>query len=127
LPNIWAPSKDHPLSNITLGHLLSFTSALEEEPTCINVDSSNFETCVRAILNKNLQHNKIPGKEFYYSGTHMQVAGLMAVKARAQATNDINSNWQSLFNDFKIANKIFPTSTHDLPSQVNPRLGGGMH
>ncbi len=106
---------------MTLTQLLSFTSGLTEEPLCLNFGASNFETCVASIANTNAGNGFLPGQDFYYAGTHLQVAGLMAIKAL-----DV-SNWQDVFTLFKMETGLFPTAAYDLPSSSNPRLAGGMH
>ncbi len=108
------------LSKIQLNHLLSFTSGLVNEPICINSSNSNFETCVGNIATSN-GISKLPGEEFYYSSTHLQVAGLMAIKASGL------SSWQEVFEQFKFNTGLFSNANYDLPSLQNPRLAGGMH
>ncbi len=108
------------LSTIQLNHLLSFTSGLVNEPICINFPNANFETCVENIATRN-EISKPPGEEFYYSSTHLQVAGLMAIKASGL------SSWQEVFEQFKSNTGLFPNADYDLPSLQNPRLAGGMH
>lgn len=117
----WPILNTDPLYNMTLSQLLSFTSGLRAEPLCLNAAAFNFETCVNNIANINLANGVVPGTEFYYSGTHMQVAGLMAIKARGV------SSWQDIFSEFKLQTGLFPTGAFDLPSLTNPRLAGGMH
>ncbi|WP_413291514.1 serine hydrolase [Bdellovibrio sp. HCB337] len=117
----WPLTNAEALYNMTLSQLLSFTSGLTSEPICLNSGIANFETCVNNIANTNSGNGKTPGQEFYYSGTHMQVAGLMAVKARGVA------NWQSVFSEFKTQTGLFSSGAYDLPSSTNPRLAGGMH
>lgn len=109
------------LSKITLRHLLSFTSGLSEEPLCINAGGFDFENCVNKIAENNLNTAVVPGSEFYYASTHLQVAGLMAIKA-----GNYNS-WTEVFDEFKEETNLFPHSVYDLPSTTNPRLAGGMH
>lgn len=108
------------LSSIKLKQLLSFTSGLVNEPICINLPGFNFETCVGNIINKN-GNSKVPGEEFYYSSDHLQVAGLMAIKASGL------SSWQEVFEQFKTETGLFTNANYDLPSLGNPRLAGGMH
>jgi len=108
------------LSLIKLKHLLNFTSGLVNEPICIHLAFSNFENCVETIAEKN-SSSKIPGTEFYYSSAHLQVAGLMAIKASGL------SSWEALFEQFKSQTGLFSNSNYDLPSLQNPRLAGGMH
>ena len=108
------------LYDMTLAQLLSFTSGLSIEPLCLNIDF-DFETCVINIAIRNADNGIVPGEEFFYASTHLQVAGLMAIKARGAAS------WQDVFSEFKTQTGLFPTSTYDLPSSSNPRLAGGMH
>lgn len=117
----WPITGGSSLSNMSLANLLSFTSGLTAEPLCINAGIANFETCVNTIANANIGNQIVPGTEFYYASTHLQVAGLMAVKARGVAS------WQDLFAEFKQQTGLFKTASFDLPSLNNPRLAGGMH
>ena len=114
-------SSSNSLYNMTLEHLLSFTSGLTIEPLCLNSGAAIFDTCVNTIATTNAGNGMTPGQEFYYASTHLQVAGLMAIKARGVAT------WQDVFTEFKTQTGLFPTATYDLPSATNPRLAGGMH
>jgi len=111
---------DGNLSEITLRHLLSFTSGLETEPLCISLGFFSFENCVDRISEVN-SSAPLPGERFFYGPSHMQVAGLMAVKAGGY------SSWTALFDSFRADTGLFPTSRYDLPSPTNPRLAGGMH
>ena len=119
----WPIGAGDSLYSMTLARLLSFTSGLTAEPGCLNVGIANFENCVISIASTNAGNGITPGQEFYYASTHLQVAGLMAVKARGVAS------WQDVFNEFKTQTGLFPnpSSTYDLPSSGNPRLAGGMH
>jgi CubicO group peptidase (beta-lactamase class C family) len=117
----WPILSSDSLFSMNLANLLSFTSGLTSEPLCINAGAFNFENCAKNIATTNSGNGIVPGTEFYYSGTHLQVAGLMAIKARNVST------WQDVFNEFKLQTGLFPTSVFDLPSSTNPRLAGGMH
>ena len=117
----WPIGIGNSLYGMTLAQLLSFTSGLTTEPPCQNFGGSNFETCVNSIATTNAGNGITPGQQFYYSSTHLQAAGLMAIKARGVAT------WQDVFTEFKTQTGLFPTATYDLPSATNPRLAGGMH
>jgi len=108
------------LSEITLQQLLSFTSGLNESALCINFGFSNFENCVETILENNQINIVSPNTEFYYESSHMQVAGLMAIKALNVET------WQDVVTQFNSETSLFQNSTFSLPSQSNPRLAGGM-
>lgn len=117
----WPIDSGNSLYGMTLAQLLSFTSGLTTEPLCLNAGAANFDSCVITIANTNIANGLTPGQEFYYAGTHLQVAGLMAIKARGVAS------WQDVFTEFKTQTGLFPTATYDLPSATNPRLAGGMH
>ena len=117
----WPIVSTDSLYNINLAQLLSFTSGLETEPLCLNAGSFDFENCVRNIATTNSGNGVVPGSKFYYSSTHMQVAGLMAIKAKGV------SSWQDIFNSFKSETGLFSSGSFDLPSNTNPRLAGGMH
>lgn len=106
---------------VTLRHLLSFRSGFDQEPLCINSPIGNFANCVEAIYSTN-EGNALPaGARFEYSSTHMQAAGLMAIRATSA------SGWTQLFSEFKARTGLFPSGAYDLPSANNPRLAGGMH
>ena len=117
----WPIAAGSSLAAMNLANLLSFTSGLTEEPLCINAGFMNFESCVNTIANANANNQMLPGTEFYYASTHLQVAGLMAIKARGVAS------WQDVFSEFKQQTGLFKNATYDLPSLSNPRLAGGMH
>jgi CubicO group peptidase (beta-lactamase class C family) len=117
----WPIPSDDKLFNLTLRHLLSFTSGLTNSPFCINTRNSDFETCVTKIADANIGNGIISGQQFFYASTHLQVAGLMAIKARGFAT------WQEVFSEFKTQTGLFASAAYDLPSVSNPRLAGGMH
>lgn len=106
---------------VTLQQLLSFTSGYSDEPLCINNPNTTLEACAQNIWTLNEPKNPTPGTEFSYSGSHMQIAGLMAMKAVGATT------WGALFDAWKTQTGLFPTAVYDLPSTTNPRLAGGMH
>lgn len=108
------------LADITLHDLLNFTSGLTNEPFCLYRPLVSFDGCVDDIVTQNIS-SKLPGSEYYYSAAHLQVAGLMAVKASGY------SSWDELFNQFQSDTSLFLNSAYDLPSRSNPRLAGGMH
>jgi CubicO group peptidase (beta-lactamase class C family) len=108
-------------TQVTLRHLLSFTSGFSDEPVCIDLGISNYVNCVQSIFTKNSAKAPAPGTQFYYSSAHLQVAGLMVMNARSLPS------WTAVFDDFKSRTGLFPTSAFDLPSASNPRLAGGMH
>lgn len=117
----WPIPPGDPLYAMNLSQLLSFTAGLKSEAACINQASANFQACVNSIAMSNLGNGLTPGQQFYYGGGYLQVAGLMAIKARGVAS------WQDIFNEFKTQTGLFSHSAYDLPSSANPRLAGGMH
>lgn len=108
------------LSEITLRHLLSFTSGLSERPLCIDLAAADFVSCVQRIAQRNAGA-PTPGSEFFYGPSHMQVAGLMAIIASGA------DSWAQVFADFQAVHGLFANGVYDLPSLTHPRLAGGMH
>lgn len=119
--DFWRLPAGHPAQTMTLRHLLAFTSGFSEEPFCLNLPNFDFATCVRNIFEANISRGVPPGREYDYASTHLQIAGLMAVRARAAAS------WAEIFAEFQARTGLFPTGRYDLPSATNPRLAGGMH
>lgn len=119
--SFWTSDASSPLSKITLAQLLSFTSGLEEDALCTNLPNRPFEACVETIYDNNLASPVEPGVGFFYTNSHLQVAGLMAIKASGKTT------WSEVFDEFKTETGLFPNGIYDLPSEMNPRLAGGMH
>lgn len=117
----WPIGAGDPLYNMTLAQLLSFTSGLSSEPLCLNLAGFNFAACVHNIGNSNAGNTRLPGSEFYYASTHLQVAGLMAMRARGLGS------WAEVFSEFQQQTGLFQPGAYDLPSSGNPRLAGGMH
>jgi len=121
-------------SAITLRDLLSFTSGFTvpspcggagQPPcpwSCIDSIEAEFEPCVRQVYEANIAASPrpAPGTQYVYHPNHLQIAGLMAVKATGKP-------WAELFESFKAATGLFATSRFDLPKLSNPRLAGGMH
>lgn len=117
----WPLAADPVLANITLQQLLSFTSGLQDEAACMYLPNADFDNCVENIGDSNAGSDTAPGSDFHYAGTHLQVAGAMAVQAGGFA------DWTALFADFKSATGLFGTSVYDITSADNPLLAGGMH
>jgi len=115
----WPIPQNDNLRGITLHHLLGFTSGLSEEPLCLNLDLGFFQ-CVTRIAEQNQGGNIEPGDEFYYSSSHLQVAGAMAIRASGALS------WSELFSRFVSQKSVLFSSEYNLPSIRNPRLAGGM-
>jgi CubicO group peptidase (beta-lactamase class C family) len=105
---------------VTLRHLLSFRSGFNLEADCSKEPDAIFEECVHEIYDQNIDVRSEPGTEFFYSSSHLQIAGLMAMKAT-------HKTWLRIFNDWRDDTGLFPHGAYDLPSERNPRLAGGMH
>lgn len=120
-------SKPHDLlpfwleTTVTLRQLLSFTDGFYEEPKCLNLGTADFETCVASIYATNAPTAPPAGTVYQYLSTHLQIAGLMAMKAMNV------TSWKAVFDAWKASTKLFPTAKYDLPSETNPRLAGGVH
>lgn len=106
---------------VTLAHLLSFTSGFSKEPLCLNLPKASFADCVQKAYEENVDLAPAPGAVFDYSSVHLQVAGLMAVRAADAA------GFGELFTAWQQRTGLFPSGAFDLPSAENPRLAGGMH
>jgi CubicO group peptidase (beta-lactamase class C family) len=106
---------------VTLAQLLSFTSGFSKEALCFNLPGADFATCVEQAYGANLASAPAPGSQFDYSSTHLQIAGLMAVRAAGV------DGFAELFAAWQAKTGLFPSGAFDLPSAENPRLAGGMH
>jgi CubicO group peptidase (beta-lactamase class C family) len=113
---------------ITLQHLLSFTSGLNQRVLCLGDHRSSLERCTNQVYNAS--RNVQPQRFFDYGGTHMTVAGRIAEVASKKT-------WDQLFETYlrqplglspdtrygggTVANRrILTMATH------NPRLDGGL-
>lgn len=127
----WTIPTTDTLYNLNLRQLLSFTSGLEQDPPCINttMPAGDMAACVKNIGLENIGTGVVPGTRFFYSSNHLQVAGLMAMRARDIAKGFAvgTSTWQDIFTEFKTRTSLFANSDFDIPSLINPRLAGGMH
>lgn len=110
-----------PAPGVSLRSLLSFTSGFDDDDPCVNRPGSDFASCVQLIYDASVGDATAPGTVFQYGSSHMQIAGLMAMRA-TEATS-----WTALFTAWKARTGLFPTGAYDLPSLTNPRLAGGMH
>jgi len=127
--SIWSIPPSDVLYNMNLRQLFSFTSGLTNQAQCVHSGSgatTPFWTCIADIVAANVGVGNVPGSQFDYNSDHLQVAGAMAIKARDIALGITGSTWQDLYRDFQSKTNLFLNSSFDLPSQVNPRLAGGM-
>ncbi|NDJ36469.1 MAG: serine hydrolase [Chloroflexi bacterium] len=82
----WTGDPADPRSRITLGQLLSMTAGFWGEPLCVWADGDPDE-CARNVYN--IWHIYDPGSTFFYSSSHMHIAGLIAAEATGLGFNDI--------------------------------------
>ena len=94
---------------------------MDSSVTAINSPFADFDDCVQQMYEAGAVDAPAPGAVFHYSGSHLQIAGLMAVRAAGVA------DWPALFAAWQADTGLFPTAAYDLPSATNPRLAGGMH
>jgi serine-type D-Ala-D-Ala carboxypeptidase/endopeptidase len=110
---------------ITLRHLLSFTSGLEPEHACTYQPNIPLAACVDEIAQRELMAP--PGSRFDYGSTHLHVAGLMAQVA-------VGSDWNAIFDEqLRGPLQLAPEfAYYSAPRQgvgsrpMNPLLAGGM-
>lgn len=110
---------------ITLRHLLSFTSGLNPEHPCTYQPGTPLATCVAEIERSDLLG--APGSRFDYGSTHLHVAALMAEVA-------VGSDWNDIF-DAQIREPLqlapefayYASPRQGLDTHpINPLLAGGM-
>jgi CubicO group peptidase (beta-lactamase class C family) len=89
----WTSDSSDSRSEVTLGHLLSFTSGFSGD-TC-NGTVASLTVCVEAIYNGGLSYT--PGAAYYYGGDHLQVAGLMTLYAVGE------TSWNTYFENSFLA------------------------
>lgn len=110
---------------ITLRHLLSFTSGLEPEHACTYQPNMTLQECVDEIGQRELLGP--PGSRFDYGSTHLHVAALMAEVTVGSDWNDIFD--QQLRMPLQLAPEFAyysaPRQAVD-PRPINPLLAGGM-
>jgi serine-type D-Ala-D-Ala carboxypeptidase/endopeptidase len=114
-----------PKGEITLRHLLSFTSGLEPEHSCTYQPDIALADCVEQISQRDLLGP--PGSRFDYGSTHLHVAGLMAQRA-------VGSDWNDIFDEqIRKPLQLEPEfAYYAAPRQgmgarpINPLLAGGM-
>ena len=124
----WTTDPTDPRAEITLEHLLSFTSGFsgnsglgpgDEALPCIEDADSSTTACAKSIYNEAFDFPPA-GSTFYYGPTHMYVAAAMAMTVRDAPT------WNAIFRQ-EIANNLGLSllSGFLAPSVINGRPGGG--
>ncbi|MEO8008361.1 MAG: serine hydrolase domain-containing protein [Betaproteobacteria bacterium] len=120
LIDAWPLVSSDPMYGMTLRNLLSLTAGFTQDPPCLDSPTADFEACVIEVGNVNAGNGSTAGRQFIYVSADLQVAGLMAVKAR-------RASWEQIFAEFKTQTGLFAGSAFDVPSTSNPLMGGGMH
>ena len=119
--------KARALNKIRLDHLLSFTSGLRPTLTklippqiCHQRPNKDFFECAFDIYRVNRLPTHQPGKTYKYGGTHMHIAGLMAIRATGAST------WHNVFERFSREKNLFPGARYSTYSTRNPLIAGGL-
>ncbi len=112
----WTADPADPRSQITLAQLLSFTSGFHEDPRCLLSGRSSIDDCARLIYAN--WHAYAPGTTYYYSSTHMEIAGLMAQNATGVPFGE-------LFTTLLADPLDMPNTAYLRPSASHPLLAGG--
>ena len=112
-----------PNGDITLRHLLSFTSGLPPENRCTYQQEVTLADCVELISGSTL--DAAPGPRFDYGSTHLAVAGRMAEVATGR-------EWNDLFGDLirdtigMPSDIVYYTNALQAAGTINPLLAGGL-
>lgn len=117
----WTDDPADPRSQITLAQLISMTSGFEGEPLCIQDPNADPEACARNIYDDffSITEGNNPGEAFYYSSSHMHIAGVMAVKATGVGFADLFR--QKIGDPLDLDRR----TAFSRPSTDNPFLAGG--
>ncbi|MDX2024550.1 MAG: serine hydrolase domain-containing protein [Deltaproteobacteria bacterium] len=107
-------------AQISLRELLSHTSGLPGNATCLASDSLTLAACAKEILGARLQ----TPPAFVYGGASFQVAGRMAEVASGKPWNTLFS--EALSAPCEAETLSFAASPrNNLGSDINPRIAGG--
>lgn len=116
----WTQDPTDDRSQITLEHLLSFTSGFNYrplDPSCVSNTSITMGECALQFHDDGL--DSVPGEVYYYGAAHLQVAGHMAELATGMAYADIFQTY--VVDELNLsANTVFVR-----PSPNNPRASAG--
>lgn len=109
--------------DITLRHLLSFTSGLERDAMCTSSRMLTLAECVERI--RDLPIVAAPGERYDYGSTHLHVAARMAEVVTGQS-------WNALFREM-LADPLgldpevrYYTAPRQLAGTDNPLIAGGL-
>lgn len=117
----WTDDPNDPRSHVTLAQLISMTSGFEGEPPCIVDPVADPEDCARVMYNNHFSvtpGNQV-GAAFYYSSSHMHIAGVMASKATDESPSEL---FRRIIGD---PLELAETTGISVPSTDNPWMAGG--
>jgi CubicO group peptidase (beta-lactamase class C family) len=113
----WTTDAKDQRSQITLAQLLSFTSGLAGEPLCLFNPKAVPEECARDVYNNQFKFK--PGSTFFYSSTHMHIAGVMASQATGKPFSQLFR--EQIADPLKMSRQTRMVNVGD----TNPFLAGG--
>jgi len=112
-----------PKADITVRHLLSFTSGLEPEAACTANPALTLQECAATLASRAAL--ALPATRFDYGGAHLQVLGAMAEKATGKT-------WNTIFQEqLAVPMALSPqagyyTFPRAESGQTNPLVAGGL-
>ncbi len=116
----WTEDPADPRSQITLAHLLSFTSGFNLgafESSCVSDRKTTLDACAQILYKEHFEFS--PGSTFYYGPAHLHIAALMAELATGKDYNSIFQEYISIPLGLSSFAGFFT------PSVENPRAAGG--
>ncbi len=112
-----------PKADITVRHLLSFTSGLEPDAVCSANPALTLQECAATLASRSPLAQ--PATRFDYGGAHLQVLGAMAEKATGKT-------WNTIFQEQLAAPMLlsqqarYYTFPRAESGQTNPLVAGGL-
>lgn len=115
-----------PNKDITLRHLMSFTSGLAPEAACTINNTLTLEDCVNVIAAAPIK--AAPGATYEYGSTHLHVAGRMAEVVTGKRWNDLYDEVLRVPLGLPTDTTYFTTPRQPMrvPNNTNPLIAGGM-
>ena len=112
-----------PKADITVRHLLSFTSGLEPEAACTANPALTLQECAATLADRAAL--ALPATRFDYGGAHMQVLGAMAEKATGKSWNAIFQ--EQLAAPMQLSTQArYSTFPRAESGSTNPLVAGGL-
>lgn len=112
-----------PPGEVTLRHLLSFTSGLAPSPECISAPATTLAACVDQIGTAGLVVP--PGTRFEYDSAHLHVAAHMAEVVTGERWNDIVR--RQVVEPLGLGSGVkFYTWPRQSTGEANPFIAGGL-